>query len=168
MENELIKVKLYLIEKLGVYFEREEHLAPVAARIFAHIILTGKVGVTFDSLVDDLQASKSTVSTNLSHLQNLEKISYFTKTGNRKKYFIVNPDTFIKGINNMIHRWEEKKAMNKEVLDYKERMNKRANVKQEELFNLDIHNKQIAFLNKVIASTKDLKVQMNEYKRKNE
>ncbi len=167
MENELIKIKFHLIEKLGVYFEREEHLAPVAARIFAHIILTGKIGVTFDSLVDDLQASKSTVSTNLSHLQNLEKISYFTKTGDRKKYFIVNSDTFIKGINDMIHSWEEKKAMHKEVLDYKERMNNRVNVKQEELFNLEVHNKQIAFLNKVIVSTKGLKVEMSEYKRKN-
>ena len=33
-----------LVEKLGVHLENREQLAPVAARILAYIILTGKKG----------------------------------------------------------------------------------------------------------------------------
>lgn len=79
MEKELIVKKNQLVEKLGVNFEHSEQLAPVAARILAFIILTGKVGATFEDLVSNLCASKSTISTHLNHLQDLNKISYFTK-----------------------------------------------------------------------------------------
>ena len=41
-------------------------------------------------MVTILCASKSTISTHLNHLQDLNKIEYFTKTGDRKKYFIIN------------------------------------------------------------------------------
>ena len=46
--------KTRLIEKLGVQFEKEHQLAPVAARIFATLIVTGKKGITFEQLVKDL------------------------------------------------------------------------------------------------------------------
>ena len=67
-----------LVEKLGVHLEGRENLAPVAARIMAYIILTGKQGTTFDDLVTNLCASKSTISTHLNHLQDLKKLEYFT------------------------------------------------------------------------------------------
>ncbi|OYX24100.1 MAG: transcriptional regulator, partial [Flavobacteriales bacterium 32-35-8] len=77
-----------LIEKLGILLETKDQLAPVAARIKAYIILKGKSGTTFEDLVADLCASKSTISTHLNHLLDLKKIVYFTKLGDRKKYFI--------------------------------------------------------------------------------
>ncbi|GAL00549.1 hypothetical protein JCM19314_2157 [Nonlabens ulvanivorans] len=76
-----------LVEKLGVHLENREQLAPVAARILSYIILTGKKGSTFEDLVTILCASKSTISTHLNHLQDLNKIQYFTKVGDRKKVF---------------------------------------------------------------------------------
>ena len=88
MDN-LEKRKLELVEKLGIFLEKKEQIAPVAARIFSFIILTGKQGTTFDDLVTNLCASKSTISTHLNHLQDLKKLEYFTKPGDRKKYFIV-------------------------------------------------------------------------------
>ena len=86
------KQKSALVEKLGVLLEKKEQLAPVAARIKSYIILKGKSGTTFEDLVSDLCASKSTISTHLNHLHDLKKIVYFTKPGDRKKYFTINID----------------------------------------------------------------------------
>ena len=69
-----------LIEELGVHLEGD-HLAPLAARILATLILSGKKGVTFEELVNELNAGKSTVSTHLDHLQNTNRVTYFTKPG---------------------------------------------------------------------------------------
>ncbi len=66
--SELLKEKLRLVEELGVVIEKKDQLAPVAARIISYIILTGKVGTTFDDLVASLCASKSTISTHLNQL----------------------------------------------------------------------------------------------------
>jgi len=75
-----------LIEKLGVHIESKDQLAPLAARILSTLILTGKKGATFESLVCELNASKSTISTHLTTLQAANRITYHTKCGDRKKY----------------------------------------------------------------------------------
>ena len=49
--------------------EKREQLAPVAARILAYIILTGKKGSTFEDMVSILCASKSTMVIN--HIENM-------------------------------------------------------------------------------------------------
>ena len=100
-----------LVEKLGVHLEAREQLAPVAARILAYIILTGKRGATFEDMVCILCASKSTISTHLNHLQDLNKIEYFTKTGDRKKYFIINKNTIIQHVDRMISHWDDERAI---------------------------------------------------------
>ena len=84
-----------LIEKLGVHIESRDQLAPLAARILATLILTGKRGVTFDSLVSVLSASKSTISTHLTTLQAANRVTYHTRCGDRKKYFTLVPDAII-------------------------------------------------------------------------
>jgi Fic family protein len=76
MKEEVCKEKMALVEKLGVHLENREQLAPVAARILSYIILTGKIGTTFEDMVKILCASKSTISTHLNHLQDLNKIVY--------------------------------------------------------------------------------------------
>ena len=81
-----------IIEKLGVHIESREQLAPLAARILSTLILTGKRGITFESLVCELGASKSTIFTHLTTLQAANRITYYTKSGDRKKYFILIPN----------------------------------------------------------------------------
>lgn len=77
-----------LIEMFGIYFESLYNLSPLAARILATLIIEGcKSGLTFEYLVEKLSASKSSISTNLNLLLKMEKISYFTIAGDRKKYF---------------------------------------------------------------------------------
>ena len=94
-----------LIEKLGVHLEVKEQMAPVAARILATLILTGKQGITFENLVCELGASKSTISTHLTTLQAATRITYYTKSGDRKKYFILIPDVMIQSMEEMLKTW---------------------------------------------------------------
>ena len=149
-----------LIEKLGVHLENREQLAPVAARILAYIILTGKVGSTFEDLVNILCASKSTISTHLNHLQDLKKIVYYTKTGDRKKYFIINEDMIIQHIDNMINEWKEVRELHLEIKHYKEQINTQKIENNSEKFELGFHNDYIKFLDEASSSIKELKTKL--------
>ncbi|MFC5194355.1 GbsR/MarR family transcriptional regulator [Bizionia hallyeonensis] len=157
MEKELIVKKNQLVEKLGVHFEHSEQLAPVAARILAFIILTGKVGATFEDLVSNLCASKSTISTHLNHLQDTHKISYFTKMGDRKKYFTVNADTLMQSIDEMIGKWELEKELHEEMTAYKLEINSLESTPRELKFDLTYHENYINYLNLAMASMLGLK-----------
>ena len=160
MQDELHKTKCQLVEKLGVHFENRDKLAPVEARILSYIILTGKKGTTFEDLVSDLCASKSTVSTHLNHLQDLKKVEYFTKTGDRKKYFVINNDTMVQGISTLVDQWEEQKQLHVEIMDFKINANK--SLEENAKFNLDFHNDYIEFLNEATQSISKLKTKIIE------
>jgi DNA-binding transcriptional regulator GbsR (MarR family) len=147
--------KSELVEKLGIFFEKKEQMAPVAARIFSYIILTGKQGTTFEDLVSNLGASKSTISTHLNHLQDLKKLSYFTKTGDRKRYFIINGDTILQSISTMVEEWKSERELHKEIKSYKEEVNKA--LEDENKFELGFHDSFIYFLDGAITSINKLK-----------
>lgn len=146
-----------LVEKLGIHLENRDQLAPVAARIMSYIILTGKKGTTFEEMVSILCASKSTISTHLNHLQDLNKITYFTKTGDRKKYFVINSDTLLQSINNMILEWESEKELHEEMTDYKIKINNLKTTTADLQFDLTYHETYINFLNLAITSMSELK-----------
>ena len=160
MKEKVCKKKMDLVEKLGVHIEKRELLAPVAARILSYIILTGKKGSTFEDLVKILCASKSTISTHLNHLQDLKKIIYFTKTGDRKKYFIINKDMVVHHIDDMINEWAEVRKLHQEIKNYKEVINKEGVEEQEEKFDLGFHNDYIKFLDEATGSIKELKTKI--------
>lgn len=162
MAEEVCKEKMKLVEKLGVHLEKREQLAPVAARILAYIILTGKKGTTFDEMVCILCASKSTISTHLHHLQDLEKIVYFTKTGDRKKYFIINKNMVVQHIDAMTQEWNQIRELHLEIKNYKEALNTKRIDNEDEKFNLVFHNDYIEFLDKASASVKELRIKLTE------
>lgn len=88
MDNE----KNELIESFGAHFERIYNIPPLAGRILSTLIIDGcKSGLTFEQLVEIMQASKSSVSTNLNLLQKTNRVEYFTLVGDRKKYFKAAP-----------------------------------------------------------------------------
>jgi len=77
-----------LKEMFGIHFEKLYNIPPLAARILGTLIMDGcKSGLTFETLVESLSASKSSISTNLNLLLKMDKITYFTVCGDRKKYF---------------------------------------------------------------------------------
>ncbi|WP_166386017.1 GbsR/MarR family transcriptional regulator [Polaribacter sp. 11A2H] len=160
MKEKICKVKMGLVEKLGVHLEDREHLAPVAARILSYIILTGKKGTTFEDMVTILCASKSTISTHLNHLQDLNKIVYFTKTGDRKKYFIINKGMVLQHIDSMIDKWEEEREMHLEIKNYKETINTKKIENKEEKFDLTFHDDYIKFIDGATTSVKELRLKL--------
>ena len=162
MKEEVCREKMALVEKLGVHLENREQLAPVAARILSYIILTGKIGTTFEDMVKILCASKSTISTHLNHLQDLNKIVYFTKTGDRKKYFIINKDMVVQHISSMVIKWKEDREIHLELKNYKEEIN---NTKKEnEKFDLSFHDDYIKFIDGASASVEELREKLTNNK----
>ncbi|WP_027421283.1 GbsR/MarR family transcriptional regulator [Crocinitomix catalasitica] len=162
MEKNVCKIKMGLVEKLGVHLENREQLAPVAARILSYVILTGKKGSTFEDMVAVLGASKSTVSSHLQHLQNLQKIEYFTKTGDRKKYFIIDKDMVVHHIDSMMQQWSETKQLHLEIKEYKEVINSEFIGDESEKFDLNFHNDYIKFLDGATASVEELRKKLIE------
>ncbi len=152
--------KEMLIEKLGVHLEMEDKLAPVAARIVAHLVLSGSKGTTFEQLVTNLCASKSTISTHLTNLQSLKRVSYITKVGDRKKYFIANPDRVVQMIDEMIENWEQQKELHMEILDYKKIINSNSSDDNEIIFDLEFHTDYLKFIDQASTSLIHLRKNM--------
>lgn len=76
-----------IVEEMGVYFEQNQNMSPIAARIMSLLIISPPEGYSFDEIVCFFKSSKSSISTNLKFLLELDSIEYFTKPGDRKRYF---------------------------------------------------------------------------------
>lgn len=78
------------------------------------MILSPNDGHTFDEIIEITQASKSSVSTQLNLLLQTKKVEYFTKSGDRKRYFRASR-TYLKNTLNdeMIRTKEEIRIINK-------------------------------------------------------
>ena len=79
--------KIHLIEEVGLHLEGSHKLTPLASRIYAIMILSSKEGFSFEEIMSITQASKSSVSTNISLLVQLNYVEFYTKSGERKRYF---------------------------------------------------------------------------------
>jgi len=78
-----------LIEKIGIYFEQT--MQPAAARILALLIVSSQESFGFDEIREVLNLSKSSTSNGINFLLSINKIEYYTKPGDRKRYFRWNP-----------------------------------------------------------------------------
>ncbi len=81
------KEKQTLIEEIGLQLESRLHLAPLSARIYALLTLSSNTGLTFEEIRETIGSSKSSTSVNLNVLSQLKHIDYYTKLGDRKRYF---------------------------------------------------------------------------------
>lgn len=159
-EEELNSEKKNLIEQLGVVMEKKHQLAPVAARIMSTLVLNGQQGVTFEELVQQLCAGKSTISTHLDHLQASRKIQFFTKPGDRKRYFVINPDLTIEVINDTVNAWENEQKIQRAILEYKKKRNEFNEERDQPLFDLGFHENLLIFLQESTAAITKLKNQI--------
>src|SRR5690625_2863635 len=75
------------VESIGLHIEKRTQIAPLAARIQALLILCSDKGKTFDEIVEFTQASKSSVSSNLNLLLQMQSAEYYTVPGDRKRHF---------------------------------------------------------------------------------
>ncbi len=85
----LSKQQIELIEKIGIYFE--QGMQPAAARILALLIVSDNDAFCFDEIRATLNLSKSATSNGINFLLSVNKIEYFTKSGERKRYFRWSP-----------------------------------------------------------------------------
>ncbi|GGW26473.1 GbsR/MarR family transcriptional regulator [Arenibacter certesii] len=93
--SDVFQEKKVLIEEIGLTLEERAGLAPLAARIYATLILSSNAGLTFDEIIEITAACKSSVSSNLNVLLQLDYVEFYTKTGDRKRYFKTSPN-FVK------------------------------------------------------------------------
>lgn len=157
-----------LVEKMGVYLEKHDNMAPLEARIFSTLILTGKIGITFEQLVSDLSASKSTVCTHLNTLQVAGRANYYTKPGDRKRYFIVTPNRLIQVMDEMLQKWEEQQTLHSDILSFKEQLVEVENENGTDEPDLDFHKDYLQFLEEVSLSVKKLKQKISQKNISNE
>lgn len=114
------KEKEELIEMFGQHFENLYHLPPLSSRILGTLIIDCcKDGMTFETLVEKMNASKSSVSTNLNLLLKLGKISYYTRPGDRKKYF--KPSPFSERMDRYVKILDFEKELIERSLAYREK-----------------------------------------------
>ncbi len=153
-----------LIETLGVYFEKEKQVAPLAARILATLVLNGKQGTTFDQLVIQLEAGKSTISTHLNNLETQQWITHFTKTGDRKRYYIMTPGYISRRINILMEQWKKEIDLHKQIIAYKSNYNK---VHHQQLYSLAQHENVLNFLTQSVEYFQNQTEEYNSNNKKN-
>lgn len=146
---------------MGVQIESKEQIAPLAARIIASLVLKGKKGETFEGLVEELNASKSTISTHLTNLQAAHRITYYTKPGDRKKYFILSPNALIISMDEMIENWQQEREIHLEIAAYKTDVNKETrNI--DDQFDIDFHSTYMNYLEQATFLMKNLRSKLIE------
>lgn len=156
-EKELIELRKELVEQLGVSLEKRENLAPIAARLMAVLVVNCERGICFDELVHELGASKSTISTHLSHLTSVGLVDYITKPGDRKRYFILTPNRILQFIDEKINMWEEDKIIHLQLINYKTRVSES---KPESPCDISFHSDFLQFLDEAIALFTRLKLKI--------
>lgn len=113
--------KQELIETLGLHLEQEHQLPPLAARIYSTLILTTQEGLSFEDCLEKLGASKSSTSTSLKLLLSMGIISYFTKHGDRRRYFTAThkKNYFLTRLQENLRRLEVEKNIITLLVNYK-------------------------------------------------
>lgn len=157
IEEELIKEKLALVEELGVHFECSDNLTPLASRIAVYLILTGIKGATFEELVEKLEASKSSISTNLQLLQSNGRITYYTKSGDRKRYFKITPDHIISRLDEKIDLWKKEMKNHQKILAYNQKVLESKHANEGNHLNIQFSEQYIEFIDKMIINLIQLK-----------
>lgn len=116
-EKELIE----FFQDYCAHHETMYNYSPLTAKIYTYLMLSSdREGITFDEIVEKLNASKSSVSSSLNTLVNNAHVEHFNKIDERKRYFRVNPDYLTIRLNtirdilakekNLAYRLQEYKA----------------------------------------------------------
>lgn len=106
-----------LIERFGVYSEREGSTSPAPARILALLLVSDETELTFEEIYQTLQISKSAASNAINALLNSERIEYITKSGDRKRYFRSSIGQWEKDFSKKFNRLFEASKFMKEILE---------------------------------------------------
>ncbi|HOY07447.1 MAG TPA: hypothetical protein PLO67_18690 [Saprospiraceae bacterium] len=87
------------VEEMGVFFERLGR-APMSGRVLAYLLLSEPPHQDFFEIQAFLKASKSAVSNALNYLMQEGTIDYITFSGDRRRYFRINPTGWLNNLKN--------------------------------------------------------------------
>lgn len=82
------------VERIGIHFEKIQY-PPLSARIMALLLIAEPPYCSFDEIIENLQSSKSSVSSALNMLLRDGMIDYKTFPGDKKRYFYINSETWV-------------------------------------------------------------------------
>lgn len=155
---DLKKEREELIELFGIHFENIGHLPPLGSRILATLIMdVCNRQYSFEDLVEQMAASKSSISSNLNLLLKMGKITYYTLPGDRKKYY--RPSEFSERFDNYLKMIAFEKDIIDRVLDYR-RQTVSCDAGSFELEKSIVYREHVlemeALLNKTIAKFKQI------------
>jgi len=100
-DNERISRQKELIEEFGNHMQQTGG-QQLCGRILGLLTFSDADEFTFDEIVQELQVSKSSVSVALNTLLMTNKVEYFTRPGDRKRYFRVKVMPMDAAINEMM------------------------------------------------------------------
>ncbi|HMQ46418.1 MAG TPA: hypothetical protein PKA00_02120 [Saprospiraceae bacterium] len=80
-----------LFQDMAAHMQIAHRVNPLAAQILSYFILDfDEEGVTFDEITEFFNASKSSVSTSIQLLMQMQFLEAFTKVDSRKRFFRLN------------------------------------------------------------------------------
>jgi len=119
------------VESIGLHIEKRTQIAPLAARIQALLILCSDKGKTFDEIVEFTQASKSSVSSNLNLLLQMQSAEYYTVPGDRKRHFRSSKDYLLLRLEKYLEMVNEEIQITNQINDFN---NRHHNLKEDDSF----------------------------------
>jgi DNA-binding transcriptional regulator GbsR (MarR family) len=115
MDAKEIKIR-ECIEKFGVYYKKTGH-QPMVGRLMAFLMLAEPPHKTFEEIVEFLVSSKSAVSNTLNMLMYMGIVDYVKITGDRKRYFRLNQNSWNTMFDAQIQELSHLRDLVGEVLD---------------------------------------------------
>lgn len=139
-------LELDLFKETSAHYERFHKMQPLTARLYTLLVFNNcSDGLSFDDLLEILQSSKSSISHSLNTLIEMNFIEQYKKQNQRKRYFRINKNLFLKRLEDVKERLTEEKRVYVKIREYKEE-----NAKT--LFKPEVFNFYILHLDDVINS----------------
>ncbi|WP_027376997.1 hypothetical protein [Kaistella palustris] len=109
-----------IFREMVKFYGEAYHLPPLAAKIYAYLIFDfDRNGVSFEEFVEIFAASKSSVSSNLNLLLNLDIIKDFTKIDERKRFFVMNENYMKIRFREIIDKMEKELSILNKLSNYR-------------------------------------------------
>jgi DNA-binding transcriptional regulator GbsR (MarR family) len=110
------KEEMLYVEKVGLNFEQLT-LPRMAGRIFGCLLISESPLVSMGEIVETLQASKSSVSTMLRLLIQIELVEQVSLPRERRDYYRIHPDTWTNSLKERLKQAQAFRQLAEEGLD---------------------------------------------------
>ena len=122
-----MKIDKEIFREMVKFYGDVFHLPPLAAKIYSFLIFDfDRNGVSFDEFIEIFAESKSSVSSNLNLLLNINIISDFNKIDERKRFFVINEKHMRIRFEEIIEKMERELSILHKLKDFRQPQNDEA------------------------------------------